>query len=278
MQNKATLAGYSLKWNPFSFDVPYEGLVMTPKMESYCDRIEDLVLDGGFAMITGESGTGKSVMLRVLAERLGSIRDLSVANITRPQSGMIDFYREITMNFAIEGNFNNRWSTYKSLCDKWFKHIESTLIRPVILIDEAQLALPAVLSELRILSSAHYDSKSIATIILCGDERLPEKLQTHELLPLASRIRTRFIAQPNSRDELIYLLQERMNKAGNSQLMTKELIVTLAEHSMGNPRIMITMADELFSKAIKANVAIMDEAIFLAGYQKNETKRKGTKR
>ena len=278
MQNKATLAAYNLKWNPFSFDVPYEGLVMTPKMESYCDRIEDLVIDGGFAMISGESGTGKSVMLRVLAERLGAIRDLSIANLTRPQSGIIDFYREITMNFAIEANFNNRWSTYKSLRDRWFKHIESTLIRPVIFIDEAQQALPAVLSELRILSSANYDSKSIATIILCGDERLPEKLQTSELLPLASRIRTRFIAQPHSRDELTYLLQERMAKAGNAQLMTKELIVTLAEHSMGNPRILITMADELFSKAIKANVAIMDESMFLAAYQKIDTKRKGGKR
>jgi hypothetical protein len=278
MQNKATLASYSLKWNPFSFDVPREGLVMTPKMESFCDRVEDLVIDGGFAMITGESGTGKSVMLRVLAERLGAIRDLSVANVIRPQSGLIDFYREITVNFAIEAQINNRWSTYKSLRDRWFQHIESTLIRPVILIDEAQEALPAVLSELRILSSAHYDSKSIATIILCGDERLPEKLQTSELMPLASRMRTRFIAQPHSRDELIYLLQERMNKAGNPQLMTKELIVTLAEHSMGNPRLLITMADELFSKAIKTNVAIMDEAMFFAGYQKNETKRKGTRR
>lgn len=278
MQNKATLAAYNLKWNPFSFDVPYEGLIMTPKMESFCDRIEDLVIDGGFAMISGEPGTGKSVMLRILAERLGSIRDLSIANLTRPQSGIIDFYREITMNFAIEANFNNRWSTYKSLRDRWFKHIESTLIRPVIFIDEAQQTLPAVLSELRILSSANYDSKSIATIILCGDERLPEKLQTSELLPLASRIRTRFIAQPYSRDELIHLLQERMAKAGNAQIMTRELVVTLAEHSMGNPRIMITMADELFSKGIKANVAIMDESMFLAAYQRNDTKRKGTKR
>lgn len=278
MQNKATLATYSLKWNPFSFDVPYEGLVMTPKMESYCDRIEDLVLDGGFAMITGESGTGKSVMLRVLAERLGAIRDLSVATLTRPQSGMSDFYREITMHFGIEANFNNRWSTYKTLRDRWFKHIESTLIRPILLIDEAQQAQPAVLSELRILSSAHYDSKSIATIILCGDERLPEKLQTNELLPLASRIRTRFIAQPHSRDELIFLLQERMLKAGNPQLMTKDLVVTLAEHAMGNPRLMITMADELFSKAIKSDIAIMDQSLFLAGYQKNEAKRKAAKR
>ena len=51
-------------------------------------RCESLVLDGGFAMITGEPGTGKSVLLRILAERLGQMRDLQVGIINRPQSGM----------------------------------------------------------------------------------------------------------------------------------------------------------------------------------------------
>lgn len=56
------------------------------------------------------------------------------------------------------------------------------------------------------------------------------------------------------------------------------LVVTLAEHAMGNPRLMIPMADELFSRAIKSNIAIMDQSLFLAGYQKNEAKRKVAKR
>ena len=63
-------------------------------------------------MITGQSGTGKSVMLRLLAERLGAIRNLSVANLIRPQSVLSDIYREITPNFAIEVQINNLWSTF----------------------------------------------------------------------------------------------------------------------------------------------------------------------
>lgn len=278
MQNKSILASYNLKWNPFSFDVPHEGLVITPKMESFCDRVEDLVLDGGFAMITGDPGTGKSVMLRVLAERLSRIKDLSVGVMTRPQSGLHDFYREITLNFTIDMNVNNRWSTFKNLRDRWFQHIESSLIRPVLFIDEAQETPPLVLSELRMLSSAQFDSKSIVTVILCGDDRLTEKLQSSDLLPLASRIRTRFTTQAHTREELMDLLQERMQRAGNPQLMTKELTSTLAEHAMGNPRLLITMADELFSKAIKSNLALIDEKMFFATYQKNETKKKGLRR
>ena len=273
MQNKAILAGYGLKWNPFSFDTPHEGLVITDKMKAYCDRVEDLVIDGGFAMITGEPGTGKSVMLRVLAERLTQIRELSVAVIERPQSGLVDFYREISLHFGLEVNVNNRWSTYKTLRERWLKHIESTSIRPVIFIDEAQELPAVVLSELRILSSAHFDSKSITTIILCGDDRLGEKMQSSELLPLASRIRTRFIAQSQSRENLIALLEERMEKAGNHKLMSKELIATVAEHSMGNPRLMITLSDELFSKAIKSTIATMVEKIVLCNIPKKRRKK-----
>ena len=61
---------YGLKWNPFLPEVPVESLARTPRIESFCYRLESLVLDGGFAMITGEPGTGKSVTLRILADRL----------------------------------------------------------------------------------------------------------------------------------------------------------------------------------------------------------------
>jgi len=115
--------------------------------------------------------------------------------MTRLQSGLHDFYREITLNFSLDMTVNNRWSNFKGLRDRWFQHIESTLIRPVLFMDEAQEAQAVVLSELRMLSSARFDSKSIVTVILCGDDRLTEKLQSSELLPLASRIRTRFITQ-----------------------------------------------------------------------------------
>jgi type II secretory pathway predicted ATPase ExeA len=73
------LALYGLKWNPFAADLPSEALYPTPKVEAFCWRIEQsLVREGGFALITGDPGTGKSVILRLLAERLGRLRDLTV--------------------------------------------------------------------------------------------------------------------------------------------------------------------------------------------------------
>ena len=70
MNAKKLLSLWGLKWNPFSPELPSEGLLVTAKIESFAWRVEQLVQEGGFALISGESGTGKSVALRIVAERL----------------------------------------------------------------------------------------------------------------------------------------------------------------------------------------------------------------
>ena len=63
MNNKKLLALYGLKWNPFSAELPSEALLATPKIEHFAWRVEQLVQEGGFALITGESGTDRSLAL-----------------------------------------------------------------------------------------------------------------------------------------------------------------------------------------------------------------------
>ena len=80
MNGKKLLSLCGLKWNPFSPELPSEGLLVTPKIESFVWRVEQLVQEGGFALISGDSGTGKSVALRIVAERLASVRDVVVGH------------------------------------------------------------------------------------------------------------------------------------------------------------------------------------------------------
>ena len=147
---KKLLALYGLKWNPFSPDVPSEALLTPPKLDTFCWRIEQShVREGGFALVTGDPGTGKSVALRVLAERLSRLRDVTVGALARPQSHVADFYRELGDLFGVALTPHNRWGGFKALRERWQAHIDSTLVRPILLIDEAQELSPAVLSELR---------------------------------------------------------------------------------------------------------------------------------
>jgi general secretion pathway protein A len=277
MIKRSTLTGYGLKWNPFLPAVPIDGLIVTPRIESFCYRVESLVLDGGFAMITGDPGTGKSATLRVLADRLTKIKELSVCVMTRPQSGVADFYREIGTYFTVPWQVTNRWQCFRGLREKWLDHIDKAFFRPVLLIDEAQEIPAAVLNELRLLSSNDFDSKNVLTVVLCGDQRLTEKFRSAELVPLGTRIRTRFTTETASRDDLVSHLEERMAKAGNANLMSKDLIRTIADHSVGNFRVMLTTCDELFTKAIEKDLPQMDEGLFLEVYQRAEGRRSNLK-
>jgi len=267
MNGKKLLSLWGLKWNPFSPELPSEGLLVTPKIESFAWRVEQLVQEGGFALISGESGTGKSVALRIVAERLSALRDVVVGVLERPQSKSADFYRELGDVFSVKLSPSNRYGGFKALRERWKAHVTSSRIKPVLLVDEAQEMAPDVLSELRILSSADFDATSLLTVVLSGDARLPELLRHQDLVPLGTRIRTRLNTESASREELSELLSHALAKAGNATLMTKELMDVLVDHSAGNCRLLMTMSAELLAYGIAHEVSQLDEKFYLELFQ-----------
>jgi general secretion pathway protein A len=271
--SKTILSLYGLKWNPFSADVPVEALLLTPRIESFLWRIEALVGEGGFALISGDPGTGKSVTLRLLAARLGALRDVVVGALTRPQSSIGDCYRELGDLFSVKLSPHNRWGGFKALREKWRAHLEASLFRPVLLVDEAQAMAPEVLSELRLLSSMNFDSSAILTVVLAGDERLLDLLRHEELLPLGSRLRARLLTEAATREELVELLENALTKAGNPGLMTRGVIETLVDHCAGNYRVLMTSASELLLAAAARKVDQLDEKLYLEVFQTNAPRR-----
>ena len=255
-----------LKWNPFGNDVPIEALWVPARTESFCWRVEHQIRDGGFALVTGDPGLGKSVTMRVLTSRLQRIRDVTIAVMSHPRLKVGDFYREMGDLFGVQLTASNRWGGFKCLREKWLAHIDATLVRPVLLIDEAQEMHADVLCELRILSSTDFDSRAVLTVVLAGDARLPEKFRDPELLPLGSRRRVRLVHEYATRDELLSCLTHRLATAGNTNVMTKELMDTLVDHAAGNYRALFTMCAELLDVAIQRDLRRLDEKLFLEVY------------
>lgn len=270
--NQKLLALYGLKWNPFTPEVPIEALYVPPKVEDFCWRIEQAHLrEGGFALIHGDPGSGKSVVMRLLAERLARVAELSVGVIHHPQSNLSDFYRELGDIFGIAMRVSNRWGGFKALRARWADHLGAARRRPVILIDEAQEMTPMVLSELRLLASAQFDSQSLLCVVLSGDARLLDKLRREELIPLGSRIRTRLATGVATRDELLACLEHLLATAGNASLMTQQLRNTLCDHAAGNYRIFIAMAAELLMSAAQREITVLDEKLYLQVFAQPET-------
>lgn len=262
--NHKLLALFGLKWNPFSPDIPIEALYKTSSIDHFCWRIENaLIREGGFAWITGDPGTGKSVALRILAHRLSHISDLTVAVLSQPSGNIGNFYRQMGDEFGLDLKPANRWGGFKSLRERWVLHQENTLHKPMLLVDEAQEIHPSVMSELRLLSSMEYDSKTALTVVLAGDRRLVEKLKTPELLPLASRMRMRLQLTPASPKTLAACLTHVMEQAGNKQLIKTDLLLNLADRAMGNYRALCTLANELLMEGARREVTQIDEQLYL---------------
>lgn len=275
MDTRKLQALYGLKWNPFSRDLPSEALQKRPEIDHFCWRVENLVMDGGFAMITGEPGNGKSAALRITAERLSAVPEVVVGEFSRPQSGVGDFYREMGSLFNMDIRASNRYGGHKSLRAKWKAQIEATSFRPVLTFDEAQEMHPVVLTELRLLSSEKFDTKNLLTVILCGDGRLPDKFKCPELAPIDSRIRTRLKIDSASREELIEMLSRALELAGNPGLMSDELIETLAEHAAGNRRALMLASDELLAEAVRRELRQMDVKLYIERYSVSRDKSPG---
>jgi len=272
MQDKNLLALFGLKYNPFLPNIPVDSLWRHPDLDNFMFRIENMVIDGGFALVCGEAGLGKSKNLQMVAHRLGRVEDVTIGVMERPQSSLSDFYREMGVLFGVTLTPANRYGGFKALRQRWQEHIKKTLFRPVLLVDEAQEMAPCCLNELRLLVNAHFDSQCLMTIVLCGDMRLPERFRASELVSLGSRIRHRLLLEPYSKELLRNYLEHALHEAGAAHLMSQPLISTLIDHASGNLRVLNTMAAELLAAGAQRELTQLDDKLFLETFARQSRK------
>jgi len=96
----------------------------------------------------------------------------------------------------------------------------------------------------------------------CGHERLTQKLQSDDLLPVASRVRCRLRYQPSASKELRECLCNHLQKAGNPRLICEPVIAALCEHAAGNYRVLMNMANDLLAAALHDEADSIDERLF----------------
>ena len=255
---------FGIKWNPYGTEVPVESVYKTSSITNFCWMVENaLIREGGFSCITGDPGTGKSVTLRILAHSLSQYPDLTVGVLHHPSGNIGNFYRQLGDVFGMDLKPSNRWGGFKALRERWIAHQESTLYKPVLLVDEAQDMSAAVLNELRHLSSLEFDSKTALSVVFAGDKRFVDKLNAPDLLPLASRLRLKLKLKPVTPNDLASCLCHLQEQAGNKSLMSRELALTLAERSMGNFRCLSTLANDLLMEAARREYTHISEKLFL---------------
>jgi general secretion pathway protein A len=112
------------------------------------------------------------------------------------------------------------------------------------------------------LASAELDSRSILTTILAGDQRLATRFEEPDLLPIASRMRSRLRLEALPPKQLQECLNHLLKAAGNPKLLTPSLIQTLCEHAAGNLRLLMNLANDLLVAACQQEREVIDEKLY----------------
>jgi len=252
------LAHYGLNEPPFSITPDPRFVFLS---ERHRDALAHLLFGvgqgggGGFVQLTGEVGTGKTTLCRVLLEQLPD--DTRVALVLNPQLSPIELLETICEELALD--LTGRRGSRKLLVDLLNRYLLEAYglgLRVVLIVDEAQNLSIEALEQVRLLTNLETPTQKLLQIILLGQPELRAMLAREDLRQLAQRITARYHLTPLDADETGEYLRHRFRVAGGQRFpFTANAVRRIHRHAGGVPRL----------------INVIAERTLLAGYARDET-------
>jgi general secretion pathway protein A len=254
------LSTYGLAREPFTKDIAPSEMLQTETLQEALQSLKAAVEGRASAVVTGDSGCGKTCLLRALEEDLpqGRYRLHYAYNSTVNRR---DFYRQLSIGMGLEPH-----SSFAALHASISQHIKELAsqhkLRVIIVLDEAQMLSIQVLEQLHILLNFEKDSKPWLSLILIGLPDLRETLRRNVLASLTARVPIRIHIPPMDADQVKLYIRHRMNTAGcRRDVFSDDALLIMSKASGGIMRRLDVLGDQCLIAAVKARSNIVDAAI-----------------
>ena len=235
---------HGLSERPFSITPDPRYLYLSARhAEALAHLLYGVRENGGFTQLTGEVGTGKTMLVRCLLERLPNQTDTAI--ILDPPGARIEFLQAICRELRVRTpRWANSPSALGAALNRKLLRTYSAGRRTVLIVDEAQALGPRLLEQVRRLTNLETARHKLLGIVLVGQPELHETLSRPDLRQLAQRITARCHLGPLSRAESGDYLQHRLRVAGAGRdIFSARARRLLYRISKGIPRIINVVAD-----------------------------------
>jgi general secretion pathway protein A len=254
-------AFYGLKEKAFNLNPDPEYFYMSREHEDAYRHLEYAISESkGFAVITGEVGSGKTTLINYLLNKLEL--DINIGLITNTNIPASQFLKAICREFEIDVDVGDKvdiMDVFQDfLLDKYALNE-----RVILIIDEAQNISPEAIEEIRMLSNLEAEKSHLIQIVLIGQPELKYKLQRSDLKQFAQRVSTHYHINGLNKDEVNNYLRYRLKvgEAKNLDIFKEDAIELIYQHSLGIPRIINVICDTALVYGYADGIKIVDKSL-----------------
>jgi general secretion pathway protein A len=239
-------AFYSLKRHPFEITPDPSFLFPTGKHnEALAALYYGVRRHKGFVVLTGEVGTGKTLLLRCLLQSLRQSKDVAYAYIFNGRLSPVEFLQYIVSDLGLPGTSKNKGELLLQIAHYVISRSQKHLTT-VLVVDEAHHLSSEILEEIRLLTNLETADEKLLQILLVGQPELDDKLDSPGLRQLKQRIAHRSHLVPLDSEETKGYILRRLHLAGSpypAALFPPETIAAVYQHSKGLPRLINTICE-----------------------------------
>ena len=256
------LEHYKLKVKPFQITVDPKFLWLGEKHKEALATLRYGILDNrGFLLLTGEVGTGKTILINRLVSMLDI--DTVVATLPDPDLESMDFYNLLADGLNMKRTFDSKAAFLIHLRDFLYQSYAKQQ-QVLLIIDESQRLNHRLMEDIRVLSNIEMHDRKLINIFFVGQQEFNSILMTPQNRALAQRITVRYHIEPLDKKETGDYIHHRLNIAGsNKKLFDDSAITEVYQFSGGIPRLINIICDHALLTGYAQGVRQIDGRIIL---------------